>query len=203
MKISELDSAAIAAGAIRHLENSPAGAGHPPLRELAGQSAGAGDPSRRGHALEFNDRFQLGVPSAGLRYRARRRSVGYPNASQDRSRLGGLQAHPHRENADRRRRPVNPLVTLRRTCAPAAAAGLIPVHADCAVVVDTNAYSVPWRLIGERYGWWSGWPTGRTSSLSTSSTPAGTRGSPSAHLVGSTAVRARRPRRTGLSGALR
>ena len=24
------------------------------------------------------------------------------------------------------------------------------VHADCAVVVDTNAYSVPWRLIGER-----------------------------------------------------
>ena len=24
------------------------------------------------------------------------------------------------------------------------------VHADCAVVVDTNAYSVPWRLICER-----------------------------------------------------
>ena len=24
------------------------------------------------------------------------------------------------------------------------------VHADCAVVMDTNAYSVPWRLIGER-----------------------------------------------------
>ena len=24
------------------------------------------------------------------------------------------------------------------------------VHADCAVVVDTNTYSVPWRLIGER-----------------------------------------------------
>ena len=24
------------------------------------------------------------------------------------------------------------------------------VHADCAVMVDTNAYSVPWRLIGER-----------------------------------------------------
>ena len=24
------------------------------------------------------------------------------------------------------------------------------VHADCAVIVDTNAYSVPWRLIGER-----------------------------------------------------
>ena len=24
------------------------------------------------------------------------------------------------------------------------------VHADCAVTVDTNAYSVPWRLIGER-----------------------------------------------------
>ncbi len=24
------------------------------------------------------------------------------------------------------------------------------VHADCTVVVDTNAYSVPWRLIGER-----------------------------------------------------
>ena len=24
------------------------------------------------------------------------------------------------------------------------------VHADCAVTVDTSAYSVPWRLIGER-----------------------------------------------------
>ena len=34
---------------------------------------------------------------------------------------------------------VRPLRDLIRT-----------VHADCAVVVDTNAYSVPWRLIGER-----------------------------------------------------
>ncbi|MBD9573663.1 hypothetical protein IB272_34610, partial [Ensifer sp. ENS08] len=27
--------------------------------------------------------------------------------------------------------------------------GIRKVHADCAIEVDTNAYSVPWRLIGE------------------------------------------------------
>ena len=28
------------------------------------------------------------------------------------------------------------------------------VHADCSVTLGTNAYSVPWRLIGDGYVWW-------------------------------------------------
>ena len=69
-----------------------------------------------------------------------------------------------REIADRRRHGTTGEVPLERFAREAKSlrpcAGRPPfgqlrdltrtVHADCAVVVDTNAYSVPWRLIGER-----------------------------------------------------
>ena len=69
-----------------------------------------------------------------------------------------------REIADRRRHGTTGEVPLERFAREAESlrpcAGRPPfgqlrdlirtVHADCAVVVDTNAYSVPWRLIGER-----------------------------------------------------
>ena len=69
-----------------------------------------------------------------------------------------------REVADRRRHGTTGEVPLERfareaeslrPCAGRPAFGQLrdlvrTVHADCAVVVDTNAYSVPWRLIGER-----------------------------------------------------
>ena len=69
-----------------------------------------------------------------------------------------------REIADRRRHGTTGEVPLHRFAREAEClrpcAGRPPfgqlrdlirtVHADCAVVVDTNAYSVPWRLIGER-----------------------------------------------------
>ena len=69
-----------------------------------------------------------------------------------------------REVADRRRHGTTGEVPLRRfareaeclrPCADRPPFGQLrdlvrTVHADCAVVVDTNAYSMPWRLIGER-----------------------------------------------------
>ena len=82
--------------------------------------------------------------------------------------LGGLEAHLSwwmREIADKRRHGTTgeaPLARFERDEAGrlAPCAGRPPfgqlrdlvrtVHADCAVTVDTNAYSVPWRLIGER-----------------------------------------------------
>ena len=69
-----------------------------------------------------------------------------------------------REIADRRRHGTTGEVPLHRIarekeslrpCAGRPPFGQLrdlirTVHADCAAVVDTNAYSVPWRLIGER-----------------------------------------------------
>ena len=69
-----------------------------------------------------------------------------------------------REIADRRRHGTTgetPLARFEREAGRlAACAGRPPfgqlrdlirvVHADCSVTVGTNAYSVPWRLIGER-----------------------------------------------------
>ena len=84
----------------------------------------------------------------------------------------GLQAHLawwQREIVDRRCHGTTgevPLVRFEREagrlrpCADRPPFGqlrdlLRTVHADCAVVVDTNAYSAPWRLIGERVRGWS------------------------------------------------
>ena len=81
--------------------------------------------------------------------------------------LEGVRAHLawwQREIADRRLHGTTgetPLARFEREAGHLRARpGLPPfgqlrdllrvVHADCAVVVDTNAYSVPWRLIGER-----------------------------------------------------
>ena len=78
-----------------------------------------------------------------------------------------LEAHLgwwQREIADRRRHGTTGETPLARFAREAESlrpcAGRPPfgqlrdlhrtVHADCAVVVDTNAYSAPWRLIGER-----------------------------------------------------
>ncbi len=73
-----------------------------------------------------------------------------------------------REIADRRRHGTTgepPLARFEREagrltpCAGRAPFGQLRdlirvVHADCSVTVGTNAYSVPWRLIGERVAWW-------------------------------------------------
>ena len=81
--------------------------------------------------------------------------------------LGALEAHLAwwmREIADVRRHGTTgetPLARFGREaerlspCAGTPPFGQLrdlirTVHADCAVTVDTNAYSVPWRLIGER-----------------------------------------------------
>ena len=115
-------------------------------------------------------------PRACAPYRARtkgkdERGVGYVKrnaiAGHRFESWAGLQAHLawwQREIADRRRHGTTgevPLVRFEREakclrpCADRPPFGQLrdlirTVHADCAVVVDTNAYSVPWRLIGER-----------------------------------------------------
>ena len=115
-------------------------------------------------------------PRACAPYRARtkgkdERGVGYVKrnaiAGHRFESWAGLQAHLawwQREIADRRRHGTTgevPLVRFAREaeclrpCADRPPFGQLrdlirTVHADCAVVVDTNAYSVPWRLIGER-----------------------------------------------------
>ena len=115
-------------------------------------------------------------PRACAPYRARtkgkdERGVGYVKRSAIAGHRfeswAGMEAHLgwwQREIADRRRHGTTGEVPLHRFAREAAClhpcAGRPPfgqlrdlirtVHADCAVVVDTNAYSVPWRLIGER-----------------------------------------------------
>ena len=115
-------------------------------------------------------------PRACAPYRARtkgkdERGVGYVKgnaiAGHRFESWAALEAHPgwwQREIADRRRHGTTGEVPLDRFVREAESlrpcAGRPPfgqlrdlvrtVHADCAVVVDTNAYSVPWRLIGER-----------------------------------------------------
>ena len=170
-------------------------------------------------------------PRACAPYRARtkgkdERGVGYVKgnaiAGHRFESWAGMEAHLawwQREIADRRRHGTTGEVPLERfareakclrPCAGQPAFGqlrdlLRTVHADCAVVVDTNAYSVPWRLIGERVrvvlsavaGY--AFTTGRTSSLNTSSTRAGMRGSPTA-LIWSASLAARalpRPKHSG------
>ena len=115
-------------------------------------------------------------PRACAPYRARtkgkdERGVGYVKrnaiAGHRFESWAGMEAHLawwQREVADRRRHGTTGEVPLERfareaeslrPCAGRPAFGQLrdlirTVHADCAVVVDTNAYSVPWRLIGER-----------------------------------------------------
>ena len=115
-------------------------------------------------------------PRACAPYRARtkgkdERGVGYVKASAIAGHRfeswAGMDAHLgwwQREIADRRCHGTTGEVPLERFAREAErlrpCAGRPPfgqlrdltrtVHADCAVVVDTNAYSVPWRLIGER-----------------------------------------------------
>ena len=144
----------------------------------------------------------LGVlPRACAPYRARtkgkdERGVGYVKGNaiaghrfeswaRREAHLGWWQ----REIADRRRHGTTGEVPLERFAREAKSlrpcAGRPPfgqlrdltrtVHTDCAVVVDTNAYSVPWRLIGERVrvvvsGGWYAFTTARGLSPSTSST---------------------------------
>ena len=169
-------------------------------------------------------------PRACAPYRARtkgkdERGVGYVKgnaiAGHRFESWAGMDAHLgwwQREIADRRRHGTTGEVPLERFAREAKSlrpcAGRPPfgqlrdltrtVHADCAVVVDTNAYSVPWRLIGERGGWLSAaagfaFTTARGLSPSTSSTRDATRGSPTAPTwSASAAARARpRPRRPG------
>ncbi len=115
-------------------------------------------------------------PRACAPYRARtkgkdERGVGYVKgnaiAGHRFESWEGLLTHLgwwQREIADRRRHGTTgevPLVRFEREagrlrpCADRPPFGQLrdlirTVHADCAVLVDTNAYSVPWRLIGER-----------------------------------------------------
>ena len=115
-------------------------------------------------------------PRACAPYRARtkgkdERGVGYVKrnaiAGHRFDTWTGMEAHLgwwQREIADRRRHGTTGEVPLERfareaellrPCADRPPFGQLrdlvrTVHADCAVVVDTNAYSVPWRLIGER-----------------------------------------------------
>ena len=115
-------------------------------------------------------------PRACAPYRARtkgkdERGVGYVKgnaiAGHRFESWAGMDAHLgwwQREIADRRRHGTTGEVPLERfareterlrPCAGRPPFGQLrdlvrTVHADCAVVVDTNAYSVPWRLIGER-----------------------------------------------------
>ena len=115
-------------------------------------------------------------PRACAPYRARtkgkdERGVGYVKrnaiAGHRFESWTGMEAHLgwwQREIADRRRHGTTgevPLIrfereaALLRPCADRPPFGQLrdlirTVHADCAVMVDTNAYSVPWRLIGER-----------------------------------------------------
>ena len=115
-------------------------------------------------------------PRACAPYRARtkgkdERGVGYVKrnaiAGHRFDSWTGMEAHLgwwQREIADKRRHGTTgevPLIrfereaALLRPCADRPPFGQLrdlirTVHADCAVVVDTNAYSVPWRLIGER-----------------------------------------------------
>ena len=104
-----------------------------------------------------------GKDENGVRYVKRNAIAGHAFDS-----LGALRAHLAwwmREVADVRRHGTTgeaPLARFERDEADrlAPCAGRPPfgqlrdlvrtVHADCAVTVDTNAYSVPWRLIGER-----------------------------------------------------
>ena len=116
-------------------------------------------------------------PRACAPYRARtkgkdERGVGYVKrnaiAGHRFESWAGMEAHLgwwQREVADRRRHGTTGEVPSR-TASPGKRSCLRPctgrppfgqlrdlirtVHADCAVIVDTNAYSVPWRLIGER-----------------------------------------------------
>lgn len=103
-----------------------------------------------------------GKDENGVRYVKRNAIAGHPFASR-----GALEAHLvwwMREIADRRRHGTTgetPLARFEREaerltpCTDRPPFGQLRdlvrmVHADCAVTVDTNAYSVPWRLIGER-----------------------------------------------------
>ena len=103
-----------------------------------------------------------GKDENGVRYVKRNAIAGHPFES-----FGALEAHLvwwMREIADERQHGTTgtrPLARFEREAEQLApCAGQPPfgqlrdlirtVHADCAVTVDTNAYSVPWRLIGER-----------------------------------------------------
>ena len=103
-----------------------------------------------------------GKDENGVRYVKRNAIAGHRFES-----LAALEGHLAwwmREIADKRRHGTTgeaPLARFEREAERLApCAGKPPfgrlrdlirtVHADCAVTVDTNAYSVPWRLIGER-----------------------------------------------------
>ena len=103
-----------------------------------------------------------GKDENGVRYVKRNAIAGHGFGS-----LGDLEGHLAwwmREIADARRHGTTgetPAARFEREAERLApCAGTPPfgqlrdlirtVHADCAVTVDTNAYSVPWRLIGER-----------------------------------------------------
>ena len=115
-------------------------------------------------------------PRACAPYRARtkgkdERGVGYAKRNAIAGRRfeswAGMEAHLgwwQREVADRRRHGTTGETPIARFAREAECLHpgadrppfgqlrdlIRTVHADCAVVVDTNAYSVPWRLIGER-----------------------------------------------------
>ena len=103
-----------------------------------------------------------GKDERGVGYVKRNAIAGHRFASW--THLTGHLAWWQREIADRRRHGSTGEVPLERfekeaecllPCAGHPPFGQLrdlvrTVHADCAVVVDTNAYSVPWRLIGER-----------------------------------------------------
>lgn len=103
-----------------------------------------------------------GKDERGVRYVKRNAIAGHRFKSW--AALEGHLAWWQREVADRRRHGTTGEVPAERFTREAEhlrpCAGRPPfgqlrdlvrtVHADCAVVVDTNAYSVPWRLIGER-----------------------------------------------------
>ncbi len=103
-----------------------------------------------------------GKDENGVRYVKRNAIAGHGFGS-----LGALEGHLAwwmREIADARRHGTTgetPAARFEREadrlgpCAGRPPFGQLrdlirTVHADCAVTVDTNAYSVPWRLIGER-----------------------------------------------------
>ena len=154
------------------------------------------DPATR--EVEFNERFlvfaaHLGVPAPGVR------PVPGADQGQGRERRALRQAQRDRGPPLRQprvwkpicpggcgRSPFGQLRDLVRT-----------VHADCAVTVDTNAYSVPWQLIGERVqvvasGGKVRVHHGKEVVRNTTSTAAGTGGSSTGRIsTASTRVRGR------------